>query len=126
MVRSASPVGHGGVVRDVAVRATDGAVKELPVGFGKTELSIQPKSHRVPTLGVAFTQAMRSGSLSASEAVAVRLTVLPEETKTSGPTVRVGKLLSTGAKRSGLARDLAKFRRPPVEVVWALESLSAS
>src|SRR5436309_12660208 len=101
----------------VAVRASVGAAKEFPVGIGKAELSIQPKSQSVPTLGMPFVQAIRRGSLSASEAVAMRLTVLPEDTKRSGPVVRVGKLLSTGAKRSGLARDFAKFKRPPVEVV---------
>src|SRR6266536_2032531 len=80
----------------VATCASVGAVKEFPVGNGKVALSIQPKSQRFATLGVALVQAVRSGSLSGSETVALRLTGAPDEATTSGLMASVGKLLSSG------------------------------
>jgi hypothetical protein len=95
------------------------------VGLGKSGSSIGPKSHKVPLL-IVLAQDMRSGSWSGSDPVALRLTWLPTEAKTSGPMLSAGKLFTLGEKRSGLERALEKFSRPPVEVVCALESVKAS
>ena len=87
---------------------------------------MEPKSHCDPVFP-DLVQDIRSGSLSGSEALAVRLTWLPAEANTSGPIVRVGKAFSTmGLERRGFARVFGKFKRPPVEVLWALGSLNAS
>src|SRR5438093_9905334 len=56
----------------VAVRASDGAVKEteLPEGSGKRVLTIHPKSQAEPVLDADFVQAIRSVSPSRSVAFA--------------------------------------------------------
>src|SRR5213593_410694 len=113
----------------VVVLATDGAVKVLlELGLGKRLLSIQPKSHVEPVSADLLEDIRRPAASpeSASVAVDLRLTTLPELANTSEP-VRVGKLFNgCGANKRGFAIALAKLRRPPVVLVLAVESLNAS
>ena len=98
---------------------------ELPLGLGKSELSMDPNNQSEPAFA-DLVQDIRNGSLSASVADAVTVTWPPAAANTLGPIESTGKLFSLGENRSGFAMDFAKLRRPPVEVALARVSLSAS
>src|SRR5262245_20729611 len=102
---------------------------ELPVGLGKTEFSAHPNSHWLDVFTDLATAVRSPGASpgSGSEAVALRLTAALALAKTSGPIVRVGKLLrAIACDRRGLARVLGKLSRPPLEVLLAFASVRLS
>ena len=91
---------------------------------------MDPKSQSDVAPGAEFQGAwvhtVRRGSLSGSETIAVRSTIVPAAASTLETPVIVGKLFETGAVSRGLAIAFAKLSRPPVEVMSALASVIGS